>query len=58
MEEEDLSSYDTFIGATGFDEQNLLMALVAKQLGVGKTIAKISRPNYAHIVDKLDVDIA
>ena len=58
LEEEDLSSYDTFIGATGFDEQNLLMALVAKQLGVGKTIAKISRPNYAHIVDKLDVDIA
>ncbi|HSH36972.1 Trk system potassium transporter TrkA, partial [Schnuerera sp.] len=58
LEEEDLASYDTFIGATGYDEQNLLMALVAKQLGVGKTIAKISRPNYAHVVDKLDVDIA
>ena len=53
-----MASYDTFIGATGYDEQNLLMALVAKQLGVSKTIAKISRPNYVHIVDKLDVDIA
>ena len=58
LEEEDLASMDAFIGATGFDEQNLLMALVAKQLGVNKTIAKISRPNYVHIIDKLDIDIA
>ncbi|HLS54111.1 MAG TPA: NAD-binding protein, partial [Tissierellaceae bacterium] len=58
LQEEDLESYDTFIGVTGFDELNLLMALVAKQSGVDKTIAKTSRPNYAHIVDRLDVDIA
>ena len=58
LEEEDLASYDAFVGATGFDEQNLLMALVAKQLGVNKTIAKISRPNYVHIIDKLDIDVA
>lgn len=58
LEEEDLESYDTFIGATGYDEQNLLMALVAKQLGINKTIAKISRPNYVHIVNKLGVDVA
>ncbi len=58
LEEEDLASMDAFIGATGFDEQNLLMSLVAKQLGVNKTIAKISRPNYINIIDKLDVDIA
>ena len=32
-----------FVGATGFDEENLLMALMAKQSGVPKTIAKISR---------------
>ena len=58
LEEEDLASMDAFIGATDFDEQNLLMALVAKQSGVNKTIAKISRPNYVHIIDKLDIDIA
>jgi len=58
LQEEDLSSYDTFVGATGFDEQNLLMALVAKQYGINKTIAKISRPNYTHIVDRLDIDVA
>lgn len=58
LEEENLASMDAFIGATGMDEQNLLMSLVAKQLGVNKTIAKISRPNYINIIDKLDVDIA
>lgn len=58
LQEEDLESYDTFVGATGYDEQNLLMALLAKQSGVNKTIAKISRPNYVHIVDKLDIDVA
>lgn len=58
LEEEDLASMDAFIGATGMDEQNLLMSLVAKQSGVNKTIAKISRPNYINIIDKLDVDIA
>jgi len=58
LNEEDLSSYDTFVGVTGMDEENLLMGLVAKQSGVNKTIAKISRPNYARIVDKLDIDLA
>lgn len=58
LNEEDLASYDAFVGATGIDEENLLMALVAKQSGVNKTIAKISRPNYVRIVDKLDIDVA
>lgn len=49
---------DAFVGTTGFDEENLLMALMAKQAGVKKTIAKISRPNYSKIIDKLDIDAA
>ena len=58
LEEENLAYQDAFIGVTDYDEQNLLMALVAKQLGVNKTIAKISRPNYINIIDKLDIDVA
>lgn len=58
LEEEDIESMDAFISLTGFDEQNLLMALVAKQSGINKTIAKISRPNYVRIIDKLDIDVA
>lgn len=58
LEEEDLSSMDAFIGATGYDEQNLLMSLMAKQSGVKKVIAKISRPSYVHLIDKLGIDFA
>jgi trk system potassium uptake protein TrkA len=58
LEEERLAQMDAFVGTTGFDEENLLMALMAKQAGVRKTIAKISRPNYAQIIDKLDIDAA
>ncbi|MGI6357656.1 MAG: Trk system potassium transporter TrkA [Bacillota bacterium] len=58
LEEEDLAQADAFIGATGYDEQNLLMCLMAKQAGVRKTIAKISRPSYAQLIDKLGIDVA
>lgn len=58
LEEENLSSMDAFVGATGFDEENLLMALMAKQAGVGKAIAKISRSNYIKIIDRISIDAA
>lgn len=58
LEEEMLGSMDAFIGTTGFDEQNLLMALVAKQEGVSNCIAKISRQNYTKIIDRLEIDAA
>ncbi|MEW8974073.1 MAG: Trk system potassium transporter TrkA [Tissierellaceae bacterium] len=58
LEEESLGTMDAFIGATGFDEQNLLMALMAKQLGVSKSIAKISRQNYIKVIDRLEIDAA
>ena len=34
------------------------MALTAKQYGVKKSVAKISKPSYSKVVDKLDVDAA
>ncbi|HHV98373.1 MAG TPA: Trk system potassium transporter TrkA [Clostridiaceae bacterium] len=58
LKEEDISSMDAFIGVTGFDEENLLMTLMAKQVGVKKTIAKVSKPSYVKIIENLGVDIA
>ncbi len=58
LEEESLDTMDAFVGATGFDEQNLLMALMAKQSGVSKSIAKISRQNYIKVIDRLGIDAA
>lgn len=56
--DEGISSMDAFIGVTGFDEENLLMTLFAKQAGVKKVIAKVSKPSYAQLVERLGVDIA
>ncbi|MDN6161873.1 MAG: Trk system potassium transporter TrkA [Atopostipes sp.] len=58
LEEENLQAMDAFVGLTDLDEQNLLMALVAKESGINKSIAKISRPNYVQVIDKLDLDVA
>lgn len=58
LEEESLATMDAFIGCTGYDEENLLMALMAKQAGVKKAIAKISRQNYTKIIDRLGIDAA
>lgn len=58
LEEEDIESYDAFVGVTGLDEQNLLMAILAKQYGILKSIAKVSRQNYSSIIDKLPLDAA
>lgn len=58
LEEEDLAGMDAFIGVTGYDEENLFMSLRAKQLNIGKVIAKISRQSYVHIIEKLGIDMA
>ncbi len=58
LEEENLADMDAFIGTTGFDEENLFMSLRAKQLGVRKVVAKISRQSYVHIIEKLGIDLA
>jgi len=58
LDEEELASMDAFIGATGFDEQNILMCLMAKQANVNKVIVKISRPSYSSLIDKFGIDAA
>lgn len=58
LEEESLENMDAFIGTTGFDEENLLMALMAKQSGVAHVVSKISRSNYTKIIDRLNIDVA
>ena len=43
---------------SGNDEVNILSALLAKKLGVKKTVVEINRPDYAVLVDTLDIDTA
>ena len=58
LEEENIDSMDAVVTATGFDEDNLLLALMAKQRGVEDVIAKISRSTYAEIISALGIDMA
>ncbi len=56
LEEEMIQTYDAFVATTGIDEANLLIALVVKQFGIYKSVAKVSRTNYDSIQDRLDID--
>ncbi len=58
LKREGIHETDSFVAVTGFDEENLLMALLAKQLGAKRVIAKVSRPSYAPLVERLGVDAA
>lgn len=58
LEEENLDEMDAFVAATGFDEENLLLALMAKQHGVEDVISKVSHQNYKDLIEKMGVDMA
>lgn len=56
LKSENISDMDVFISMTGIDEENLMSALIAKQNGAKKVIAKISRLNYVKVAKNLGVD--
>ena len=57
LEEENLDEMDAFVTATGYDEENLLLSLSAKQHGIDDVIAKVSHENYMGLVEKMGVDM-
>jgi len=57
LEEEKYEEMDAFITATGYDEENLLLALSAKNRGIEDVISKVSHDNYDELVSKLGIDI-
>ncbi|MCL1982919.1 MAG: Trk system potassium transporter TrkA [Clostridiales bacterium] len=58
LEEEGIDEMDAFITVTGYDEENLLLALMAKNYGVEDIIAKISRDNYIDLIGSMGVNMA
>jgi trk system potassium uptake protein TrkA len=56
LKSEGIETTDGFVAVTGYDEDNLLVALLAKHLGTKKVIAKIDRSNYIPILEKIGVD--
>jgi len=56
LHSENLSSMGAFISVTGRDEENLIAALLAKQYGVQKVVAKINRVNYFITIKNMGID--
>lgn len=57
LEEENLDEMDAFVTATGYDEENLLLSLTAKQHGINDVISKVSHENYKDLVERMGVDM-
>ena len=57
LEEENMDQMDAVVTATGFDEENLLLALAAKNRGVEDVISKVSHESYNDMVNRLGIDV-
>lgn len=58
LDEENIDEMDAFVTTTGLDEENLLLALMAKQRGIEDVISKVSRQSYKDLIKKLGIDMA
>jgi trk system potassium uptake protein TrkA len=56
LHSENLENMSAFISVTGRDEENLIAALLAKQYGVPKVVAKINRINFSAAIKNLGID--
>jgi trk system potassium uptake protein TrkA len=48
---------DAFVAVTGFDEENLLLSLLAKQHHIEDVVAKVSRKSYTALIETLGVNM-
>lgn len=58
LEEERVGSVDVFVACTGSDENNIVGAVEARDIGAKQVMALVGRPDYAHIVGRLGIDVA
>ncbi len=56
LEEESINEIDAFIAVTGDSETNIISCLVAKKMGVKKTIAMVENMDYIHLSQSIGVD--
>lgn len=54
--EEGIKRGDVLVSLTGLDEENIVLALASKQLGIKKSIAKVNRMNLNGVIDQLGID--
>lgn len=57
LREEEIGRSDLFVAVSSEDEINLMAALLARRLGVERTVALCHRPDYIDIYKQLGIDI-
>ncbi len=56
LKDEGISDMDAFVAVTGNSETNIISCLLAKNMGVKKTIALVENMDYIHISQNIGVD--
>ncbi len=56
--QENVDTFDAFVGATGNEEYNVLASLMAKHLGVGMNVAVIHQTEMKQFLETLQLDLA
>ncbi|MDR2908599.1 MAG: Trk system potassium transporter TrkA [Oscillospiraceae bacterium] len=56
LESEGLEDMDAFVALTGFDEENLIMSMVANHKKVPKIVTKTGRFKYVSLINRMGID--
>lgn len=56
LEQEGISKMDAFVAVTGNSETNILSCLLAKKLGVKRTIAEVENMEYINLAENSGID--
>jgi trk system potassium uptake protein TrkA len=56
LKQEGLDKMDAFVAVTGNSETNILSCLLAKHMGVKRTIAEVENMDYIHLAENIGVD--
>jgi trk system potassium uptake protein TrkA len=56
--QENVDTFDAFVGASKVEEYNTLGALMARQLGVPLTVVLVNQPELKHTLEALGIDLA
>ncbi len=57
LKEQKVGSYDLFASVSHEDEVNLMACLLAKRVGVARTVSVVHRPDYGEIYRQLGIDV-
>jgi trk system potassium uptake protein len=56
LEQEGITKFDAFVAVTGNSETNILSCLLAKKMGVKKTIAEVENMEYINLAENTGID--